>query len=315
VADRSAAAAARPAATPAGPGWSAYLLVLLTTLIWGGTNVVAKIGVGLAPAAGLAALRFGLAAFCFLALAALTERSALTVRRADLPLFALLGLTGMAASNVLFFWGLTLAPVTDAALLAPSASPLLTAIFAALLLGERYRRNQIAGMGLSLAGVVCVVGAAGLDPSGGPTRLLGDSLLLLGSASWGLYTVLGRRALQRYSPLGAVTWSTLLGCPLLLLVAAPTGWDWLWSAGPLLWASLLYLTLLGSVVALLTWSRSVRDLGAARAGQFSYLVPIWSLLLAALFLGERPVWLQIVGGLLVLAGIWLANRRPGYERR
>jgi drug/metabolite transporter (DMT)-like permease len=187
---------------------------------------------------------------------------------------------------------------------------LLTAVFAALLLGERYTRRQQAGMGLSLAGVLCVVGAAGLDPSGGSTRLLGDGLLLLGSASWGLYTVLGRRALQRHSPLASVTWATLLGCPLLLLAATPAGWGWLLDATPALWAVILYLSLLGSVVALLTWSRSVRDLGAARAGQFSYLVPIWSLVLAAFFLGEQPAVLQLIGGALVLAGIWLTNRAP-----
>lgn len=297
-------------ATSSGAPWIPYVVVLLTTLIWGGTNVVAKIGVGLAPAAGLAATRFIVAALCFTLLAAVTERSVFAIRRADLPLLTLLGLTGMAASNLLFFWGLTLAPVADAALLAPAASPLMTALFAVLLLGERYNRRQVAGMGLSLAGVLCVIGAAGLDPSGGPNRLLGDSLLLLGSASWGLYTVLGRRALQRHSPLASVTWATLLGCPPLLLAAAPAGLDWLLHAPVALWASLLYLSLLGSVVALLTWSRSVRDLGAARAGQFTYLVPIWSLILAAIFLGEHPALLQIIGGLLVLVGIWFTNRSP-----
>jgi len=301
-----------PAAVPtrAAIPWSTYVIVVLTTLLWGGTNVVAKIGVGLAPATGLAAVRFALAAVCLVLLLPATERDGFRVRLADWPILALLGLSGVAASNLLFFTALTLAPVTDAALIAPATNPLWTALLAALLLGERLRRRQVGGLALSLLGVVCVVGAAGLDPAGGGSRLVGDLLLLGSSASWALYTVLGRRVVSRYSGLAAVTWATLLGVVPLLLVAWPDGWEWLWSASLHLWAAILYLALLGSVVALLAWSRSVRELGAARAGQFTYLVPLWALLLAMLVLGERPAPLQGVGAILVLAGIWLANRTP-----
>lgn len=289
--------------------------MLLTTLIWGGTTVISKIGVGLAPASGLAAMRFALAAVCLALVLAATERPAFALPRADWPLFLVLGLTGVTVSNLLFFWGLTLAPVGDAALIAPATNPIWTAALAALWLGERYSRRQMAGMGLSLVGVLCVVGAAGLDPAGGGQRLLGDILLLCSSASWSTYTVLGRRALRRHSPLATVTWATMLGSVPLLVVATPGGWDWLIAASPELWATILYLALLGSVVAGLTWYWSVRDLGAARAGQFTYLVPLWALLLAAAVLNERPLPLQIVGAGLVLVGIWLANRRPQPTRR
>lgn len=303
---------ALPASTPArlAPPWTAYGVVLLTTLVWGGNNVVAKIGVGLAPTTGLAAARFALAAVCFVVLLAATDRAAFAVRREDWPLLAALGLTGIVASNLLFFWGLTLAPVGDAALIAPATNPLWTAGLAAWWLGERYTRRQLVGMGVSLAGVIAVIGAAGLDPAGGGARLVGDLLLLASSASWSVYTVLGRRALRRHSTLAAVTWTTVLGTVPLIAIAAPAGWDWLLTASPGLWATILYLALLGSVVGLLTWSWSVRDLGAARAGQFTYLVPLWALLLAVLVLGERPIPLQLAGAALVLGGIWLTNRAP-----
>ena len=110
--------------------------------------------------------------------------------------------------------------------------------------------------------------------------------------------VLGGRGGSRPPEVGEVTEYVLNKAPCRVLLTAP----------PELWAAILYLALLGSVVALLAWSRSVRDLGAARAGQFTYLVPLWSLLLAALVLGERPAPLQLVGAALVLAGIWLTNR-------
>lgn len=287
-------------------------MVLLTTLIWGGTNVVSKLGVGMAPFVGLAATRFVIAAACFVLLLALTDRRGFAVGRGDWTLLGLLGLTGVVASNLLFFWGLTLAPVTDAALIATAVSPLATAALATVVLGERYSRRQLLGMGVSLLGVAVVIGAAGLDPTGGVLRLIGDGLMIASSICWSVYTVLGRRALARFSPLATVMWATVLGAVPLVVVAMPAGWEWLAAASPVLWAAILYLALLGSVVALLTWSWSVRDLGAARAGQFTYLVPIWALLLAALVLDERPLPLQLVGGGLVLTGIWLANhvRRP-----
>ena len=288
--------------------WSAYAIVVLTTLIWGGTNVASKIGVGIAPIAGLAAVRFLIAAVCLAILLALTERQGFAVRGRDWPMLAALAITGVVASNLLFFWGLTLAPVTDAALLGPAISPLATAALAVLFLGERYSRRQLLGMGVSLVGVVFVLGAAGLDPTGGPGRLLGDGLLILSSVTWSIYTVIGRRALTRFSPLATVTWATLLGTIPLLLIAAPGGWSWLVPGTPTLWATILFLALLGTVVGMLTWSWSVRDLGAARAGQFTYLMPVWVLLMAALFLNEYPLPIQLGGAVLVFIGIWIANR-------
>jgi drug/metabolite transporter (DMT)-like permease len=185
---------------------------------------------------------------------------------------------------------------------------LATALLAVVLLGERFTRQQAIGTGVSLIGVVLLLGAVGLDQSSSPARLLGDGLLILSSFSWAIYTVVGRQALARVSPLATVTWANVIGVVPLLLVAAPDGWDWLVTASPSLWAAILYLGLIGSVVGLVTWSWSVRDLGAGRAGQFTYLMPVWVMILAAIVLDERPLPLQLIGAVLVLIGIWLANR-------
>ena len=92
-------------ATQAGnsPLWMTYLILLVTTLVWGGTNVVAKISLSMAPVGGLAATRFAIAAVCFTLLLAATERSAFSLTWSDLPLLCLLGLTGITGSNLFFF--------------------------------------------------------------------------------------------------------------------------------------------------------------------------------------------------------------------
>ena len=190
-------------------------------------------------------------------------------------------------------------------------NPLWTAAFAALLLGERFSRRQLGGMAVSLLGVVLIVGAAGIDPQGGSDRLIGDVLLLAGSACWAVYTVLGRRALRRHSALAASTFASLIGTAPMLLVAAPDGGEWLRQAPMDLWLAILYLALFGTVAAFLAWYHAIRVLGAARAGQFTYLVPVWALLLAGIFLGERPAPLQLVGAALVAVGLGVANRAAG----
>jgi drug/metabolite transporter (DMT)-like permease len=289
--------------------WQGYAVMLLTTVLWAANNVIAKVSLELAPPAPLAAARFLLASLCLAVMLWLTDRGAYRRARTDWRLLSVLGLTGITLSNLTHFYGVTMTSVTDIALIGPATVPLWAALFARLMLGERLSRQRAAGMALSLVGVVLIVlaGASG-EEGGGPRRVLGDLLLAASSGFWALYSVLGRRALQRYSALSLVTLGTLFGTAPMVALAVPAGVGWLVAAGPLLWIGLIYLSLVGTVLATLTWFQAADQLGVARAGQFTYLVPVWALLLAAAALGERPGWLQVGGALLVFGGLWFANR-------
>lgn len=288
-----------------------YCSLVLTMLLWGGTFIAGRILAEAMEPAGAAFLRFAIASLAMVAAVPLLEgRLKLPPRPLWLPLF-LLGLTGVFAYNVFFFNGLQYISAGRASLIV-AGTPLAITLFAALFLGERLTALKIGGVVLSLTGAVVVIGNG--DPatlfSGGFGR--GEQSLLGCVLSWSAYSLIGRRVLQTLPPLTAVCHSALIGTLLLAIPAAGTGiFTSLDAIKPLSWLSLVYLGLGGTALAFSLYYMAIKRIGAARAGIFINLVPVFSLLLAWLLLGETIKPAVLAGGVLVLAGVSLAN----YQRR
>jgi drug/metabolite transporter (DMT)-like permease len=285
---------------------TAYLLLLGMAVFFGGTWVAGKLAVEDAPPATIAAARFALAT----ALLWLWARTRARVRRprlADLPLVAALGATAVAGYNILFLYGLELAPATDGAIIVPGLAPVLTAAIAWPLLGERIGARGGLGFALALAGLVLVV-----DPAGGvdAERLLGALLFVLGAACWGVYSILGKTATARFDPVTATLYGTAAGTLMLLPFSfAGGGWRELAGASPETWASVVYLGVFGTVLAFVGFYEGVQRIGPSRAASFALLVPVFGVLGAVLLLGEPLGALTVVGGAAVIAGLWLLQRQ------
>jgi drug/metabolite transporter (DMT)-like permease len=139
--------------------------------------------------------------------------------------------------------------------------------------------------------------------------------MLLGAGCWAIYTVLGTIALRTRSPLAIVTIAAPVGALCLLPLGlfekgyadVPT-----WSVA--VWLNLLYLALVGSVASFILFYWVVRRVGAGVAAMTSYLVPILTLAMAVVFLGDRPEPLQLVGGLVILAGVRVATLRLAHDQ-
>jgi drug/metabolite transporter (DMT)-like permease len=185
--------------------------------------------------------------------------------------------------------------------------PVLIALWAALLLGERFGGRRAAGLAVGLAGSLLV---AGLGTSGGaePESLL----LLLGTGlafSW--YTVSSKPHLTRMRPLELTASISLLGAlvavlPAGLEIGLADGWG---DPGALDWACVVFLGVGNSVVAYVLWNHALRGLPAAAVGASLYVQPL---------LGAGLTWLAfrdplpatfLPGSALVLLGVWIATRR------
>ena len=296
-----------------------YLKLLLTTFFWGGTFVAARYAVREAPPFYAAACRFAIAsAFLFAAMwwNARREGRPLPVPRSarDVLSLGVLGVTGIFLYNAFFFTGLKYTGAANGSLIV-AVNPLTTSLIAAWWLGERVRRLQLAGLAVSLAGVVTIVTRGELSVLRSLAFNRGDLLLLGAPLAWALYSVLGRKALDRFSPLVATAYAALSGT--LLLVPAA------WIESRLVpgshsfsvygWAAILQLALLGTVVGFVWWYEAVGRIGASRAALFVNLVPLFGTLQAAVVLGERLGRAQWLGGLLVVAGVavgTIAARSP-----
>ena len=136
----------------------------------------------------------------------------------------------------------------------------------------------------------------------------GDLLMLLAVPMWALYTVLLRRLPATLPPLAMLLAVTMIG---LVLLLPAYGWEFLVVGGvalqPANVVSIAYVGLLASVISYICWNRAVVQVGANKAGLFIHLMPVFSTLLAILFLGEVLQPFHFAGIALIGAGLYLTT--------
>jgi drug/metabolite transporter (DMT)-like permease len=278
-------------------------------LLWGGTFIAGRLLAGSIEPASAAFLRFFIASAAMLVVTRLVEkRLIIPTVKLWIPLI-LLGMTGVFAYNVFFFSGLQLISAGRASLII-SCTPLVITIFAAIFLGERLTPLKAFGVLLSLTGAIIVIsnGHPGSLFTGGFGS--GEQALVGCVLSWSAYSLIGRSVLATLSPLNAVCYSSIIGTILLSIPAAHEGlFGHLATISSVDWASLAYLGIGGTALGFSLYYQGIKRIGAMRAGIFINLVPLFSILLSWLILGESVKIIVLTGGLLVLTGVTLTNLR------
>ena len=192
-------------------------------------------------------------------------------------------------------------------------------IFAALglqwrLPAERLAALQWAGIGLAFGGIAL----AFLGGSTGGTdgrALLGDALALLAGAAWGATTVVIRCSALATAPATETLLYQLLGAFVLLLPAAWLTGQWHFEPTARVWVHLGFQSLIVSFASFLAWCWLLRRYLASQLGVFSFLTPLFGVLLGVWLLGEAPSRPFVAGSGLVLAGIGLVSSHAVLARR
>ena len=297
--------------TPAKPSMAVYAKLTATALLWGGTFIAGRKLAQEMPVLVVAAGRFAVAAALLLLVAWRMEGGLPRLSRSQMLATAALGLTGIFLYNIFFFGALANIPAGRAALVV-ALNPIVTAMAAAYILRERLTAVKWAGIALAFVGATIVItrgDLAGAVQDISQSLGRGELLMLGGVFAWAAYTLVGRTALKRLSPIAATTYAALWGCLFLSLGAVGQLGDVAWSS--LGWwslAAVVYLAAFGTVIGFIWYYEGVKALGPSRAAVFNNLVPVFGIALAAILLGEPVLWSMVVGGVLVAAGVTLTNR-------
>jgi drug/metabolite transporter (DMT)-like permease len=279
---------------------------LLLAVLFLGTNPVAvKVAVAEFPPLPFVAMRFTLAGLLLLALVALLEQGNGRPGRRDLLSLAGVGLVGVGANNVAFTHGVSMTTASETALI--YAAVPIWGILLGLALGlERPTPWGILGVCLAFLGVAVVV-YGGLT---GSTSLLGNLLIVVATVCWGAYAVLSLPLLRRYSPLVVASYTMLFGGLGALPFALPGFLDagWAESSGEA-WGALAYSTLLVAAFGFWAWQRGVSQVGANRVLVYQYLITLVGVAAGVLLLGESLTANKVLGGAVILLGVYLARRR------
>ncbi|GAA0901880.1 EamA family transporter [Rothia nasimurium] len=272
-----------------------------TVIIWASSWIVMKQVLAYAGPFDFSALRYSLGcALLFIVLMALRRPLA----PPPLLTTALVGVSQTAAFQGLAQFALTSGGTGHVVLLA-YAMPFWAVLLAWGLLHERPSRRHWLGIAIAAVGLMFVIA-----PWQGLGSMASSGYALLGGMFWALGTVLSKRMFQRHhpDPLTFTAWQMLFGA-LALIVAAlcipqrAIAWT------PVFIGGLAYSVLLATCLAWTLWLLVVRRLPTAVAALSSLAVPVISLLMAWIFLGERPLpneWLGaafIVTGLIAVSGV------------
>ncbi|GAB2876720.1 DMT family transporter [Uliginosibacterium flavum] len=285
-----------------------FIRLVLVTLFWGGTFIAGRFLAQSMPHFVAATLRFCFALIGLGVYAWAFGRHIVWPQGRQWWLMLALGASGIFAYNAGFFAGLAQVPASRAALIV-AASPVLTLCAVQWLQRARWAGRQVLGVLLSFAGAVIVVS------HGQPLSLfagavgLGELYIFGAVLAWVVYTLLLRYRAQGIDALSLTFFSILCGT---VMLAIPAGFEWQaagWHLPTLTaWGAMAYMGLLGTALSFVWYSQAVAEIGAARATQFTNLVPVFGVLLSALILGEPLLWASLGGGVLVLAGVMLASR-------
>lgn len=290
-------------ATP-GATRATELSLVAMAVIWGVNFSVMKFGAQMMTPMAYNALRMGIG--CVVLLAIAYARPGRRPDRADRTRLMLLGLLGHCIYQMLFVQGLSMTRAGTASLVV-AASPAAVAIVARLFGHERLPMKAVAGIALSIAGVILVVG--GTVQADGATHLVGDLLVLAAVVVWAFYTTGLVPLAQRVEPAQVAAWTLVGGVVPLALFALPDLVRTEWRAVTLTtWGAVAYSGILAMVIAYLIWYHGVRAIGPTRTAMFANLQPIVAVLVAWAALGEVPTLFQGAGASAVLGGLYLARR-------
>lgn len=281
-----------------------YALIVTLSFIWGMAFVAIRRADFELSSVNLTLLRWLIVSAGFLALYPFIVRPKTRFEWKDFPRLLVVALT----SVVIYHLSLNTAEkLVDASLagLLISIGPLTTVILSAVILHEEIRAR------LWLAVVLAIAGSALISLPGialGSTTLAGPLLVVVAALAGGTNTVVSKPLAVKYGPFAVAAWGAFLGTAILAPLVSRSLFAQAGAMSPGGWASVLYLSLLSTVLANLILYTLVSRQQLSKLGVQLYLVPVVSAVGGVLVLGESLAPEAVAGGALLLVAVGLATR-------
>lgn len=284
-----------------------HLILALVALLWGLNPPVMKIGLLYIPPMPYNAVRL----FAALAVSWFVLRRLCTwlpLRPEDRKALIISSL-GFFFFQLFFTFGIQLTTAGNASLIL-GCLPVSIAVINHFHHLEKIKTGVLRGIILSLAGVILMVAGTGKEVSLTGDHLFGALLLLTASMSYGYYTIFSRPLAATYSAYQITTYILLISTGLFTVISLPAivGVDWPsvpWQG----WASFLYSGIFPLCLANCLWIWGTAQAGSTTASLYNNLSPVFAVGAGYYFLGETFGWLQFIGAVIILAGLYDAKNK------
>ena len=284
-----------------------HLLMFVGTFFWAANIIAGKFALRHMNSLALAQARVTGAGVIFLAGFGLWQRGVrLRLTQREFGYLVLTALFGIALNQLFFIGGIGRTSAAHAGLIV-ALGPVMVLILSCAMRLEGLTVLKSVGAAISLGGVLELT--AGKSQPGSAATLTGDAMMLMGSAVFAYYTILLKKIARRYDGLSLNTMIFVMGAFLMLPVTGRNTVETHWNALPseARWG-IAFMVTLGSVVAYSIYAFALTELSASRVAAFNYLQPVIAAALGVWLLGEALTTHVVVGGVLILLGVYLTER-------
>jgi len=284
-----------------------YLLLALGSLCWSGNHLMGRAITGHVPPLALTTLRWLLAAaVLFPFIHAHLVRDWPLIRR-HFGVLVYLALIGGAVFGALQFVGLQLTTALNVSVM-NSLAPVFIAVAGAVMFRDRLSAGQVAGIVISLLGVLAIISKLDPDVLTHFAFNIGDILILSNLVLWAVYSASLRWRPKIHPASFMFVFCLIAGVAMLPLFAWEHSTGFVLQPTLLTFSAIAFVTIFSTIVAFATWTRGVELIGPNRAGVFLHLIPIFTALLTGVLLGEPLMGYHVAGFALILTGVWWAAR-------
>lgn len=287
-----------------------YLEMLFAVIVWGGTFIATKIALDDVSPATIVWLRFAMGVI-ILGIAVFARKQFALPEKNEWLYFALLGFLGVTFHQWLQATGLQTSKATTTAWIV-ATTPVFIAILGWLTLKEKLSWVQVFGILIAALGVLLIVSKGKvIDLFTGTEGTFGDFLILISSLNWAVYTILSRKELAKHPATRMMFFVMLLGWFTTNI--------WIFGFGPGLseipnltssgWVAIFILGILGSGLAYIAYYDALQAIPASQLGAFFNIEPLVTAVLASLIIGEKITFISLLGGAIIILGVWLVNKK------
>ncbi|HHE65158.1 MAG TPA: EamA/RhaT family transporter [Bacteroidetes bacterium] len=292
----------------------AHLTLILVNVVYAANYLVAK---GIMPdyigPSGFIVFRVTGAVILFFIIKTRVKE---TIDKKDWIKLALAGLFGVAINQLLFFNGLNLTSPINASIIMTS-NPIMVLIISHLLIRERITKSKLLGIIIGGAGaVLLLISTKGQDQ--GHASFWGDLMVFINAMSYGIYLVIAKPLLKKYSPLTVITWVFFFGW----LIVTPIGFnqaievDWAVMPMSIIWG-VVYVIIFTTFLVYLLNIQALKIVSPSVASTYIYLQPVLAGLFAWLYdyftnneqgYSQDITWFKVFTTLMIFFGVYLVGR-------
>ncbi|MBE6035798.1 MAG: DMT family transporter [Clostridiales bacterium] len=289
-----------------------YLLMVLAAFFWSGAFIAGKFAVPYIPPCTLTFLRFFFAVIIlYFVMKAHNKKlgeEAFYLKKEHIPFFLFTGIVGMIGYHILFFSSLQYTTAINSSVIG-AANPIVTTIIASILLKSKVPPKQLLGILLSFLGVILTITSADLKVLTSFSFNKGDLFMLAAVLCWAAYAVVSKSKGNSINPIALTYYSFLFCCFFSLpLVILEKPWTFIHQIPISAWAATLYMSIFASVIGYLVQQMAIKEIGPSRSSVFVNLVPVFSIILAVIILGEELVFIKVITAALIIAGVYICQK-------